>query len=166
MSKAKKDWWRGTGAVTPVTNYACGRVLYEYLAWLTREIERRRRAEENASADALNLARSQLERLINLQPLAVQHLTVLAVAEEKKAAIQTQRSLEDDSVKASWVATALKYADEIYRRDKRQGLEPSKNDISTEIAKKFDREGVRGERGTLNPTTILRHALNNWKKPS
>jgi hypothetical protein len=65
-----------------------------------------------------------------------------------------------------WKAKAKQYADEIYRRDKASGCEPSKSDIAADVAKRFEKEGINGKRGRLDAQTILRHALSGWQKPA
>ena len=60
-----------------VTDYVCGRVLFQHRRWLDREIERLRELGKDDSANMLNTVLSALDAEIGVQPLAVQHLQAL-----------------------------------------------------------------------------------------
>ena len=76
----------------------------------------------------------------------------------------TDVEADESAQDASWVATAREYADEIWSARPKH-TNPSAEDISRRIAKRFTEEGIAGARGPLAAATIERQALRGWKKP-
>ncbi len=64
-----------------------------------------------------------------------------------------------------WMSLAVQYADEIWR-GRHSNTNPSVQDISESIFKRFKEEGIQGKRGVLTAATIERQALRGWKKPT
>ena len=70
-----------------------------------------------------------------------------------------------ESKDALWKTKAKQYANEIWRRDKAIGCDPSRLDVASAIAKRFADEGISGARFQLSAETIVRHGLKGWQKP-
>ena len=93
--------------------------------------------------------------------------TTSAAESLNKRQVVAQRSVTSaQSIDEIWKARAKQYGNEIYRRDKATGCDPSKSDIATQIAARFSEEGIRGTRGRLSVETIVRHGLKGWQKPT
>ena len=56
-------------------------------------------------------------------------------------------------------------ANDIYRRDRNNSLNPTKGEIAKEIARRFERDGTQTGRGALSAANILRNSLKDWKPP-
>lgn len=89
-----------------------------------------------------------------------------ADSRKNRPATVQQPATSPQTIDEIWKEKAKQYADEIYRRDKACGCEPSKSDIAAGIATRFSNEGISGKRGRLSPETILRHGLDGWQKPA
>jgi hypothetical protein len=59
---------------TEVTDYECGRILITITNWLDTEVARRRRANENSTADALALVQARINDLLTGKPLAAKQI--------------------------------------------------------------------------------------------
>ncbi|VTU29676.1 hypothetical protein H6CHR_03242 [Variovorax sp. PBL-H6] len=64
-----------------------------------------------------------------------------------------------------WKQIARTYATEAWDA-RREGSNPSKETIAEMVRKRFAAEGTGGVRGPLSRDTIVREALNIWKKPA
>ena len=72
---------------------------------------------------------------------------------------------ENNLLAPRWVGLALTMANDIYRRDRNNSLNPTKGEIAKEIARRFERDGTQTGRGALSAANILRNSLKDWKPP-
>lgn len=94
--------------------------------------------------------------MFKLFEIAVNSISVKSINAQS-----TEKQEED-----SWKEIALSKADEIYRKRKTMGCDPSKDTIANTIAKEFEEEGIKTEKGKrLNAGNILRNALDKWNRP-
>jgi hypothetical protein len=111
-----------------------------------------------AVADGIAEA-GEVERLLRKDATANDHSSKPRLRGHQRSGTGAQK------VDEIWKTTAKQYADEIYRRDKAIGCDPSKSDLATQIARRFSEEGISGARVRLSPETIVRHGLKGWQKP-
>lgn len=91
----------------------------------------------------------------------------LAEPGEVERLVGTRQSLEMSANRpdTGWKETARSYADEQYRKDIACNCNPSKADLARAVATRLRAEGILGPRGFCDASYVLRHALDQWRRP-